>query len=174
MYLINNATALRSISPCAATRSPSACVIHTDSAARSVCRRRGGGHGLQPRCSAACLGLPAQLPGPWWLDYRASRVHLELSFLGHLEWHSQGSAAVRRNHGLNTDRMKERSMQGEGEGGGGRVGRGEWARNRGRSRGSVTWARQGGREDRQISWKYLHTHSGRGCRISEENIKMHI
>lgn len=35
----------------------------------------------------ACLpACPA--PRAWWLDYHTSRVHLKLSFLGRLKWHS--------------------------------------------------------------------------------------
>lgn len=51
----------------------------------------------------------------------------------------------------------------------------EWERpGSGSGSGAGTGAGQGGREDREIPWKYLHTHSGRGFRITEENIKMQI
>lgn len=72
--------------------------------------------------------LPAFIPAclaplccrAWWLDYHTSRVHLALSFLGHLKWHSalsQSQSMARKA----TEEERERGVGGGGgeEGGGG-------------------------------------------------------
>lgn len=90
-------------------------MIHPDSAAWLL-QRWGRGHSFS---RVRLPGLPAQLPGHPWLDYRASRVHLELSFLGHLERHR-----IRR--GAGTPRAKHWQDEGEAHEGEGRWRWGGW------------------------------------------------
>lgn len=166
MYLINNATALRSISLCATTRSPLRAwytlTLQPDCCSGEAAVTASAGYACLA-CLRSSQGIRGEItahPGFIW------------SYHFWVTSSDTGSAAVQGHHGLNTDRMKERRMKGKGGGdgeGGELEQREEWERP-----GSVTWAGQGGREDREISWKYLHTHSGRGFRITEENIKMHI
>lgn len=124
MYLINNATALRSISLCATTRNP----------LRARCTLT-----LQPDC---CSGEAAVTASAGYVCLAC--LHGSQGIGGQITAHpgfiwsyhfwvtssDTGSAAVQGNHGLNTDRMKERSMKGKGGGrGGGREageGRGGW------------------------------------------------
>lgn len=58
----------------------------------------------------------------WWLHYHTSRVHLELSFLGHLKWHSvsQRELSVTPKAWPEKERAKEsqRGKEGGEEGGG--------------------------------------------------------
>lgn len=132
-----------SISECTTTRNAHVAFFDCDTRAGAArCLVPLWNHGYSTKRVPLCCRA-------WWLDYHTSRVHLELSFLGHLKWHQNspwelswkikkkkrrrgggrwGSKAFSKihcgagNHRLNTDRMKER---------GGRVR--ERRRNRGRS-----------------------------------------